>query len=277
MRAAWYGLAVSGVLLGGACGRCGPGSASPDAPDAMRANEAGASDASVRDGAADADASDASDASAKPACGPTRLQPDACVSSHADLDLDHAAVVAWFQARDVATEESWFENCREVLFGSDATHLLVCNKMTPRAMDPEMGIDGPVEHLYELEVLAARGKRRVELLRVPFGMSTNESNYDEFSKMLFSARYAVDGPAGTFDILASPEECRAALGMLKPYFAAHDEEMRSYGSIPKDLLRQLTRAYELERAADAERITAICRTAGRYALGRDGRLAKGAK
>jgi hypothetical protein len=95
-----------------------------------------------------------------------------------------------------------------------------------------------------------------------------------YAEMLFAARFTVDAAAGTIDVVATPDECEAALGMLKPYWFAQNEELRANDGLPPLMKRQLTAANDLERRSDAERISATCRAAGHYVLGRDGRLGK---
>ena len=136
------------------------------------------------------------------------------------------------------------------------------------------GLDGPVEHLYDLEVLAARNKRRVELLRVPFGFSMSSSSYDDYADMFFSARYSLDADAGTLDIEVSREECNAAQAGIKTYWDQQAAEIRGNPSFGPPERARLARFYDAERPAASERIAAVCRAAGHYGRSRDGHLAK---
>lgn len=101
-----FAVAVATVLLPLiGCARGATRNATLDAMTPLA--DAGSSDAgSVDDGGADA--SDAGDAAKKPSCGPTVLQPHACVSSHADLTLDNDPIHAWFQARDTIIDDYVF-------------------------------------------------------------------------------------------------------------------------------------------------------------------------
>lgn len=263
-------LVFAGALFAGACKS--PPKSTTTAPatidDASRAASSDAGD--VRDAELDVDAADATTAS----CGPTKLQPKACITSHADLVLANDAIRAWLEARGAKTREYTFERCREVVLGDDRESVLVCIDMAPRAMDPSMGIDGPVEHRFDLDVVTVRAGARVELLRIPFAFGMSNADQSSYSEMLFSARYRVDPRAGALDVEATPEECAAAIESLKPYFGEVNAELRANTGIPAGLRAQLIRANDLERVADADRIRATCAARGRYLRGRDGRFAR---
>ena len=261
MRRAWsWPASLCGALLLGACGRCGSGTESAITTDASGA----------------ADASEAS-SDASVGCIPTRLQPDFCAPPQPELALGGEAIDAWFKARGVATEASSLTKCREVVLGAEGEHDLVCVEMQPLAVDPGLGTRGPVEFRYDLEIVTARGKKRVELLRVPFAMGGGSGSYTNYSDLLFSARYTVDAPAGTVDVVASTAECATAQEMLKPYWDAQAEKLRAMERIPAGIREALIHAYDLARVSDAARITATCHAAGPYVRGRDGRFVKAAK
>jgi hypothetical protein len=236
-----------------------------------------ASTPSVAGTVTDASASEIGDSAgldagvAKAPCGPSVLQPNACISSHADLTLDRAAIRAWFRASDVVTNGHAWEWCRDVSFGPAAEHVLLCIRMDERGMS---GFDGPWEHLYDLEILAARNKRRVELLRVPFGFSMTASTYNDYAAMLFSARYSLDEDAGTLDVDVAHDECVEAHAGIRRYWDERSAAIRSNASVaPPDKLAFI-RLYDLERPAASERIAAVCRAAGHYVRSGDGHLAK---
>jgi hypothetical protein len=275
MRRASVCVAILWPLVFAACGRCGARPAGTDATGASIPEASPPSEIAGEDAGADAGAEHVSTADA--GCGPTLLQPDICAPPHADLDLDNDAIQAWFNARGVAKTEYTFAHCRQIVFGPEKEQVLVCVDMKPLAIDRTLGIEGPVEHRYDLDVVTARDGRRVELLRVPFAFGMSSTSYSTTSELLFTARYTVDAAAGTLDVLASAEECTAALAMLKPHWDAQNAELREIGSIPPPFKASLLRANELERASDAERIRATCRAAGHYVRATDGRLAKAAK
>jgi hypothetical protein len=166
------------------------------------------------------------------------------------------------------------ERCRETVFGPEQERVLVCIDMTPVAIDLELGIVGPAEHRYDLEVVATQGKRRVELLRLPFAFGMASTDLSTTSELLFGARYAIDAAAGTLDMELSPTECAAALAMLEPYWRAQSAELRAGSNRSRAFREQLARANDRERRSDAERISATCRSAGRYTRTRDGRMRK---
>lgn len=263
-------VAVAAILLPlVGCARGGPRNAIPDAT--VSSSDASRPEADAADAANATDAADEADAAKKSSCGPTVLQPHACISSHADLALDNDPIHAWFKARDTVIDDYVFEHCREVAFGPDAEHVLVCIRMGPRGMN---GLDGPVEALYDLEVLAARNKRRVELLRVPFGFSMSSSTYDDFVDMFFSARYSLDAGAGTLDVEASREECKEAQAAIRTYWNQQAAEIRGNASFDPSSRARLLRFYDDERPAASERIASVCRAAGHYGRTRDGHLVR---
>ena len=213
-------------------------------------------DASVRlDAAVEAEAG-------APACGPTILQHDACVTPHSELTMDNDAIAAWLSARGAKPPDYTFEHCREAKLGADAEEALVCIDLTPRAIDGEMGIAGPVEHRYDLEVVAVRAKKRVELLRVPFAFGMSSTSFSDYGDMLFSATYRTDDANAVVELLAPKRECDATLAELGPYWGNEIQEMKK--NIDAPLAQQLARAERLEIVSDGERVKATCAAAGRY-------------
>ncbi len=210
-------------------------------------------------------------------CRPTQVQTDACISTHADLGLDDAAVRAWITSHGAAPPTSMPEACRETsLTGAGtgpgaADPVLVCLGRRGDVVDHAMGIDGPVLFLYDLEVLAVRKKKLATILKEPFAIGDNGAVWNDPGTMYFSAD--VTTAANALELVATPADCTKTLAALPSFFEKRKATLQANTQLDPSARAQLIRATGAEEKQSAARITAICHAAGHYAPGADGKMA----
>jgi hypothetical protein len=262
-------------VLGTACGRrVSTAQAVATESDAAPAAAAPVPATAVASPAADAAAAPEAGAGTKPCVAPA-LQPRACVVSGGPVK--GKGFVPWFAERGVERpadlrrlEAIEVEGCEEAAFGaSRPSHekVLLCLAIEPEQVVTPLGPDGPTQLDTVLKVLTVRDRRLVELARLPIGLGSSE-----FGEPLFFARYELHAETGSLDLVVDKEDCQAASERLKAYWARTSAKHRGPEPGPSD--KHVADAVERERRAGEARIAAICRAAGHYVEGPDGRFVR---